>query len=342
MSQHDYYNVLGVEKTTDKAAIKKAYRKLALKYHPDKNPGDEKAEEEFKKISEAYSVLSDDEKRKNYDRFGLAGPPPPDFHQAATSDIFSHFGDIFGDMFGRHQRPPRGGENIHMDLRLSFLEAALGCNKSITMQKPSRCIACDGAGADISEGYRTCDMCKGAGALRIQQGMMVMQTGCRSCNSTGKVPTKRCDKCRGTGRDDIIETVSLRVPSGINTGQKLRIAGRGLPGEPGAPDGDVFVRMFVDPSDKFERDGLDIRTRETISFKHACLGCVIEVHTIHGIHKVRIPAGVQPGDNITVSNAGVKNHDGSQTGNHLAEITISVPKDLREDQKEEIKQLDFL
>lgn len=339
----DYYKILEVDRSIDQAGLKKAYRKLALKYHPDKNPGNKEAEERFKKVSEAYSVLSDDVKRQNYDHYG--NPDGPDIRQSTASDIFSQFGDIFGGMFSRGDRrrsPPIKGDNINVDLRLSFLESVLGCSKSLNFQKPAICLLCTGTGADPAEGHMTCRACEGHGAVRIQQGMMIMQTSCPSCGGLGKVPKKKCHKCRGTGYDDIIESVFLKIPAGINTGQKLRVAGKGLPGTPGAANGDVMVRIFVDPSEKYGRDGLDISTSASLTFKQVCLGCDIDVETIHGKRKVHVPSGTQPGSDIIIQGAGIKHYAGSNVGDHKVKVKVTVPSQLSKEQKEELRKLSFL
>tara|TARA_B100000131_G_scaffold295127_1_gene311832 strand:- start:1445 stop:2476 length:1032 start_codon:yes stop_codon:yes gene_type:complete len=340
----DFYKILGVEKTIDKESLKKAYRKLALKYHPDKNPGDKEAEEKFKKISEAYSVLSDEAKRRNYDQFG--SPDGPDIRQTTANDIFSQFGDMFGDLFGARSRQrgrqPVSGGNINIDISLTFLESALGCSKTISLQKPAACSECNATGADVAAGYVTCGTCGGSGVVRMQQGMMVMQIACKACNGQGRVPKKRCIKCGGSGYDEIVDTVSVKVPPGISTGQKLRVAGKGLPGAPGASPGDLMARIFVEPSDKFLRDGLDIVTHESITFKDACLGCVLDIDTIRGKKTIRVKAGIQPGDEIKIADAGIHHYGGAKKGEHRAKINVKIPTSLNEKQKEEVRNLEFL
>lgn len=348
MSDGSYYEILGVERSADSKEIKKAYRKLAMQHHPDRNPGDPSAEEKFKKITEAYNVLSDPEKKSHYDTHGSENSGPRAQHRQAAADIFSHFGDIFaddifGDMFGRRRRSrgPRPGEDINIDLRLSFMEAALGCEKTINIQKPTRCEKCAGLGAEPGTGHKVCNGCGGHGAVRIKQGMMVMQTPCRTCGGTGNVPEKACDKCNGSGQDPIVDTIKLKVPSGMDTGQKLRATGKGLDGDPGAPSGDVYIRIFVDHSESFQRDGLDIHTQEMLSFKQACLGCDIEINTIHGSIKFRTPPGTQPGDACVIEGAGIVHRSGDNMGSHIVHINVSVPKSLSEEQKEMVRNLTF-
>jgi molecular chaperone DnaJ len=343
MPHIDYYKILEVEKNSDSATIKKSYRKLALKYHPDKNPNDSEAQEIFKKISEAYSILGNQSKRTEYDNSCAAhghGSHDP-------RDMFRHFEDMFGGnifdgMFNSRRRRPESapGRNINIDMYLEFLEAAHGCNKSISLERPVRCKTCSGIGHDPKINKKDCEICAGTGSLHIRQGFMTVQLACNGCNGQGIIIDQLCNDCRGTGKNKIAETINLYVPSGIHTGQKLKVSGRG---EPGYPDGDAIIRIFVRPSEKFGRDGLDIHTHESVTFKQACLGCEISVETIHGPTLVTITPGLQPGDVYQLSGAGIKHHDkNNEIGNQVVHVTVQIPQNLTHDQKREIEELKHL
>ena len=343
MSQRDYYEVLGIDRNADDKTIKAAYRKLAMKYHPDKNPDNENAEEKFKEISESYSVLSDPDKKNKYDQFGFIDSSQVTFHHS-TVDIFSHFEDIFGDMFGRRKEPqgPRPGEDIGLDLRIKFLEAALGCKKSVRIKKPAECGTCRGSRCAPNTGMKTCGVCDGNGYIRSRQGIMIVQTMCPSCYGIAGEPEHPCNNCNGTGQEHTVEIIAVKIPPGIATGQRLKVSEKGMPGEPGAPNGNIIVRIFVDPSEEFKREGLNIHAHTHISFKLACLGGVIDVDTIHGKTVLTIPPGTQPGDILVLPGVGIHHSHGKHAGDHLVGINIKVPTDLSDDQKECLEKINFL
>jgi len=343
MPDTDYYKVLEVEKSSDADSIKKSYRKLALKYHPDKNPDDSTAQETFKKISEAYSILGNQAKRTEYDN--SCASPVHGSHD--PRDMFRHFEDMFGGnifdgMFNsRRSRPESApGRNINIDMHLEFLEAAHGCNKSIIIVRPVSCKKCAGMGHDPETSKKECRTCAGTGSLHVRQGLMTVQLTCNGCRGHGAIIEKLCIECHGTGKDKVEETINLYVPSGVHTGQKLRVSGRG---EPGQPDGDAIIGLYVKASEKFGREGLDIHTHESVTFKQACLGCEVSVETIHGPTLLKIDAGLQPGETYMLSGAGIKHYDESNVvGDQVVHLTVQIPQNLTNDQKAEIEKFEHL
>lgn len=345
----DYYEILGVSNDASQTAVKTAYRKLALKYHPDKNPGDSAAEERFKECSEAYAVLGDENKRADYDRGGSSyasqGSGDP-------NDIFRHFNDMFGDMFGfgnhdffgGQRHAPRGharGSDVRIDINLEFLEAAQGCIKEIDIQQARQCDTCKGTRCAPGTGTLDCSTCGGVGRVRSRQGLMVVEMTCPACSGARKMPKSPCIPCRSTGYVDGYEKVDVRFPAGVNTGQKLKLKGMGFPGQPGAPSGDAYVRVFVAPSNMFERHGYDIHTHVEISVMRACLGGSLVVDTINGRAKVDIPAGTQPDSKYVLEGQGIKSRPGT-IGNHVIHIHIKIPTKLSAEQSDMIRQLEFL
>lgn len=303
--KRDYYEVLGVDKNADSATIKKAYRKLAKKYHPDANPGDEEAASKFKEASEAYAVLSDDSKRKQYDQFGHAafdgsgGAGGFDFNGADFSDIFGGFGDIFGDIFGggsrrssRANNGPMRGADVRVGITINFNEAVFGCKKEVTINFKETCSKCNGTGAKPGTSPEKCSKCGGRGQYVSQQqtlfGTMQSVTTCPDCNGTGKVIKEKCPDCYGAGYISKKKKVSVDIPAGIDDRQSIRITGQGEPGRNGGPRGDLLVDIRVRPSNEFERHGMDIYTTTSISFAQAALGGDIRVKTIDGDVKFNI------------------------------------------------------
>ena len=345
----NYYKTLGVPKEASQSAIKAAYRKLALRYHPDKNPDDSAAEESFKSVSEAYAVLGDPAKRASYDRGGT------DYRSHDTgdpNDVFRHFNDMFGDMFGfgnadffggqRHaKRGPARGSNVNIDISLEFLEAAKGCLKEIEIQRVKRCDTCKGTRCAPGTGTLDCSTCGGNGRVRSRQGLMVIEMTCPVCSGDAKIPESPCIPCRSTGYVECYENVEVRFPAGVITGQKLKLRGMGFPGQPGAPSGDAYVRVFVAPSGVYERHGLDIHTHVEVSVSRACLGGSLVVDTINGQAKVHIPAGTQPGSKYVLDGQGISSGPGT-VGNHIINVHVKIPTNLSDEQRDEIIQLEFL
>ncbi len=342
MAKRDYYEVLGVERSASTAELKKAYRKLALQYHPDRNQGDSEAEAKFKEVSEAYSVLSDDEKRSVYDRYGhagLDGGGQPGF--SSVEDIFSHFGDIFGDLFGMGMGSPFGGggrrrrdmpvrgSDLKVGLRLTLEEAAFGCQKEVDVSYPAPCGACQGTGAEGGQ-LEVCGTCKGNGQVAYNRGAFMLSTTCPSCQGRGSVPKAVCPVCKGGGEEAVDRRVKVNIPAGIDEGQTLRLANQGQPGMRGGPPGHLFVVIELAPHEHFKRDGLDLIYELKLSFPQAALGGERDVPTLGegGPARVKIPAGVQPGDHLVVRGEGIPRLDGRGRGDLIALVHVDVPQKL--------------
>lgn len=342
--KRDYYEVLGVERSVSSTELKKAYRKLALSYHPDRNPGDAEAEAKFKEVSEAYSVLSDDEKRSVYDRYGhsgLAGRGQPGF--GSVEDIFSHFGDIFGDLFGmsggfggrRRRDMPVRGADLRVGLRLSLEEAAFGCQREVEVAYPAPCSKCDGTGAE-GAALEVCGQCKGAGQVAYNRGAFMLSTTCPGCGGRGQIPKSACASCHGQGEEHVERIVKVSIPAGIDEGQSLRLAGQGQPGMRGGPAGHLFVVVDLEPHAHFKREAFDLVYDLHLSFPHAALGGEVKVPTLRPLDagdegatvKVKIPPGVQPGDQLVVRGEGVPRLDGRGRGDLVALVSVDVPQKL--------------
>jgi molecular chaperone DnaJ len=352
--KRDYYEVLGVERTVSAAELKKAYRKVALKLHPDRNPDDPGAEERFKEASEAYQVLSDDRKRQIYDQFGHAGlegggAGGPGF--AHVEDVFSQFQDLFGDIFGfggavdlgglggrgGRRRPTRGGD-LRSSVRLSLLEAAQGAKRELEVQYPGPCDECEGQGGE----RRSCTTCGGRGQIAQQRGAFLMTSTCPQCRGEGSVVVERCEDCLGRGQVRRTKTVSVEIPAGVDSGQTLRVPGAGQPGTLGGPDGHLYVEIEVEPDERFERQGYDLLHELHVSFPQAALGAELEVPSLDPEappEKIKVPAGVQPGDTLTRPGAGLPHLDGRGRGDLVAVVQVDVPKELSDRARELIEQL---
>src|SRR5581483_6948558 len=322
MAKRDYYEVLGVEREADVEEIKKSYRKLAVKFHPDKNPGDKTAEEKFKELGEAYEALSDPQKRAAYDRYGHAAFDPRmrsggggrsgGFHDPA--DIFREvFGgsSIFEDLFGGGGRSdptqPQRGADLRYDMEITFEEAANGCEKEITVTKNDRCDVCHGSGAEPGSKSRTCPTCGGRGQVISSRGIFSIAQTCPRCEGAGRVLEKPCKTCHGSGRREVTSKIKLRIPAGVDTGSRLRSSGNGEAGLRGGPQGDLYVVLHVKPHEIFQRDGDDLICDVPVSFVQAALGAEIEVPTLSGKTSIKMPAGTQPGTTFRLKGKGIKN-----------------------------------
>lgn len=352
MSKRDYYEVLGVARNASAAELKKAYRRLAMKYHPDRNTGDEaaEAEQKFKEAKEAYEVLSDEQKRAAYDQFGHAGVSgtgagggPGGFGAggASFSDIFSEaFGDIFGG--GRGGGGPRvnRGSDLRYDLELSLEDAVSGSDVKVRIPTLVSCTSCGGSGAKEGSSVKTCATCQGAGQVRMQQGFFAVQQTCPSCHGKGTVIEDPCPDCRGHGRVQEHKTLSVKVPAGVDTGDRIRLAGEGEAGENGGPPGDLYVQIRVKSHPIFERDDADLYCEVPIPFTTAALGGELEVPTLEGKVKLKIPGGTQTGKMFRMRGKGVKPVRGSAVGDLLCRVIVETPVNLHEEQKELLRKLD--
>ncbi|MBM3665150.1 MAG: molecular chaperone DnaJ, partial [Actinobacteria bacterium] len=328
----DYYEVLGVSRGASDQEIKSAFRRLARELHPDVNPGDPAAEERFKEVTEAYEVLSDADQRSRYDRFGHAGVRGAG--GGAGAQGFGSFQDIFdaffggADIFGAGGRA--AGEDVLVATQVTFVESALGVEKDVVVERVEECQACDGVGAAPGTEVHTCPLCGGAGQMReavsTALGQMVRQTPCPSCRGTGREISTPCGTCGGRGRVRARSTVSVRVPAGIVTGQRVRLQGRGGAGDPGAPDGDLYVEVRVLRDDRFIRDDLDIIHEVSIPVTAAMTGTMISVPTIDGEEQVEVRAGVQPGVEIRLKGKGFPVVHGRQHGDQVVVVDVRVPR----------------
>ena len=348
--KRDYYEVLGVDKNADDAAIKKAYRVLAKKYHPDMNPGDKEAEKKFKEASEAYAVLSDPEKRKQYDQFGHAafdggagGAGGFDFSGMDMGDIFGSFGDIFGDFFGGGSRRrtndgPMKGSNLRTSVRITFEEAIFGCEKEIEMVLKDECHSCHGTGAKPGTTPETCPKCGGKGKVVFTQQSMFgtvqnVQT-CPDCHGTGKIIRDKCPDCHGTGYVSNRKTIEVTVPAGIDNGQSIRIRGKGEPGTNGGPRGDLLVEVIVERHPKFQRQDTTIYSTEPISFTQAALGGKIQIPTVDGPYEYTIKPGTQTDTRIRLKGKGVPMvRNKNVRGDHYVTLVVQVPEHLNGEQR---------
>ena len=340
MAKRDYYEVLGVQKQASASEIKTAFRKLALQFHPDRNPGDSAAEERFKEVAEAYDALGDAEKRARYDRFGHAGLQGNGVGSASSvEDIFSHFGDIFGDIFGggrRGRSRPARGSDLRYDLQITLREAVEGCSRTITIPRVQECTSCEGKGLRPGASPTTCAHCGGRGQVSHSQGPFMFSMTCQPCQGAGKTASDRdrCPKCSGAGREQIESNVTARVPAGVDTGTRMRISGEGETGERGGGRGDLYIVLVVEPHPNFQRDGDDLHTEIEIDVVSAALGGHANVELIDGSEeRVKLPAGVQPDERVRIKGRGVPHLHGNGRGDLYAHVRVKIPKKLNRKQR---------
>lgn len=352
MSKRDYYEILSVSKTATEVEIKSAYRKLAVKYHPDKNPDDQAAEEKFKEAAEAYSVLSDAQKRAAYDRFGHqgvgagAGAGGAGFSGAGFSnieDIFDLFG--FGDMFGG-QGGGRGGKtsaqrgaDLRYDLEISLEEAATGKEEKLKIPRLEKCDECDGKGTEKGTEPETCVTCNGSGQTRYQQGFFSVMRTCPNCGGKGQIIKTPCKKCSGAGRIEKEKTLELKIPAGVETGSRLRVTGEGEAGAQGGATGDLYVVIHVAEHETFERQGANLYSAAPITFAQAALGAEIKVKTLDGEENLKIPAGTQTGTVFRLKSHGMPALGGRGKGDLFVAVTLITPKTLTKEQRKLLEQL---
>ena len=344
MSKRDYYEVLGVGKDTDDKDIKKAYRRVAMKFHPDRNPDDPDADEKFKEATEAYDVLMDAEKRAAYDRFGHAGVDPSmggGGFGGGGGNFSDIFGDVFGDIFGgggRGRGGPQRGSDLRYTLDISLEDAVKGTTVEIRVPSLSACEKCDGSGAKKGSTAATCGTCGGAGQVRMQQGLFQVQQTCPTCRGRGKTITDPCNACHGQGRVEKTRTLSVKVPPGVDTGDRIRLSGEGEAGPDGGPPGDLFVQMSVREHKIFERDGKNLYCEVPITFVAAALGGELEVPTLDGRVKLKIPAETQTGKLFRLRGKGVKPVRGGSVGDLLCRAVVETPVKLNKQQKALLEQ----
>ena len=350
--KRDFYEVMGVPKNATEDEIKKAYRKLAKKYHPDLNPGDKEAEAKFKEVNEAYEVLSDKDKRARYDQFGHAGVDP-NFNPNAGfgggfggfGDAFSGFGDIFGDLFGggarRNPNAPRQGENVGARLELTFEEAAFGAEKEVPVTRIEVCAKCSGTGS-AGGAPETCPTCRGSGSVRTTQNFMGMTmqstTACPKCGGKGRIIHQPCKDCRGSGMVRKKKTIQASIPAGIDNGQTISIRGQGNAGKNGGPAGDLLITITVRPHELFRREGTSVLCEAPITFTQAVLGAELEIPTIDGKVKYTLPEGTQSGTTFRLKGKGIPSINGRGRGDQYVTVYIETPKNLNKEQKEALKK----
>ncbi|WP_126247543.1 molecular chaperone DnaJ [Chitinophaga rhizosphaerae] len=360
-TKRDYYEILGVAKTASQDEIKKSYRKVAMQFHPDRNPGNKEAEEKFKEAAEAYEVLSDPDKRGQYDRFGHAGMGNRGGFGGSghmnMDDIFSNFGDIFGeDIFGsffggggqrgggggRRQRGTRGS-NLRVKIKLNFEEIAKGTNKKIKVKKHVTCNTCNGLGAKDKNAFQSCTTCHGSGQVRkVTQtflGQMQTVTTCPTCNGEGQIITNKCTSCKGEGRQYGEETVSIDIPAGVMEGMQLSMSGKGNAGERGGAPGDLLILVEEEPHPELQRDGLNVAFDLHISFPDAAFGVQLEVPTIDGKAKIKVPPGTQSGKIFRLKGKGFPSVNSYEKGDQLIQVNVWTPQTLTADEKAMLEKM---
>lgn len=352
-AKRDYYEILGVSRNASAEELKKAYRKLAVQYHPDKNPGDKKAEDRFKELSEAYEVLSDSKKRQMYDQlghagFGAGGPGAGgfDFQGFGGASINDIFGDIFGDLFGgagagpgrarsgRRRAGGRPGEDLKTSIDITFEEAAFGCEKVITVLKSVRCDPCEGSGAQTGSRPETCQQCGGRGEVSFQQGFFAITQPCPVCSGTGQIISNPCSNCRGSGQVKKRTQIAVKIPAGVDTGQRLKLSGEGEAGERGGSPGDLYVVINILPHDFFTREEFDVICEVPITFVQAALGSEIEVPTLEGKVKLKIPPGTQSHKILRLKGKGLARLGSYGRGDQLVRVIVEVPTKITPEQRE--------
>lgn len=349
MTKRDYYEVLMVERDADTETIKRAYRKLAFEYHPDRNPDNPEAEEKFKEAAEAYEVLQHTEKRTVYDRYGHAGLNGQSGGFGSNEDIFAHFSDIFGDLFGfstmggaGSRNRPQAGHDLRYNLQITFRQAAKGDEVKISIPRHVTCQECSGSGAAAGSKPQQCPACHGSGQIRRNQGFFQVAMPCHQCGGSGQIISNPCPSCKGQGVVEETRELSVKIPAGVDTGNRLRLRGEGEAGANGGPNGDLFVVLHVEPDTQFERQGQDLIVRRQISFVQAALGAKIEIPTLNDPIKFDVPRGTQSGQVFRISGEGMPYPGQNRKGNILVEITVLIPTKLNSAQEELLRKFEKL
>ena len=350
--KRDYYEVLGVDKNASEDEIKRAYKKLARKYHPDMNPGDKEAEEKFKEINEANEVLSDPEKKASYDQFGFAGTDP-NYGAGQGGGFgggfdFGDLGDIFGSFFGggfggqqQRRNGPQRGESIRVSVSLSFTEAAFGCEKDVTVERSEQCATCKGSGCQPGTTPEICPDCHGSGQVQVQQrtpmGVFASSRPCQKCRGTGRIIHQPCTDCGGQGRVRKRKTIKVTIPAGIDHGQTISLRGQGNAGKNGGSAGDLLITVMVQPDEVFRREGVDVFCEAPITFAQATLGATLEIPTIDGKVKYDLPEGTQTGSVFRLRGKGIPVLNGRGRGDQYVTVNVETPRNLTREQKEALR-----
>lgn len=353
MVKRDYYEILGVSKTVDPGELKTAYRKQALKFHPDRNPGNKEAEDKFKEASEAYEVLSDPQKKQLYDAYGHPGLQGSGFRGfSGVDDVFSSFGSIFEEFFGgsqfsgfdfgfgggRRRSRVRQGADLRHDVTITFEESAFGVEREISLAKQTTCDVCKGSGAAEGTGRERCKVCNGSGHVAHSQGFFMIQTTCHKCHGAGEVISKPCPECRGHGHVRKAKKINAKIPPGVEDGMRLILRSEGEAGEHGGPPGDLYVVVSVRHHDLFERAGDDVLFKLPVSFPQASLGTKLTVPTLYGNEEVELPAGIETGEMVNLKGKGFPNVHSKKKGDQVIEVFVKTPKKLSKKQKELLEE----
>lgn len=346
-NKRDYYEILGIQRDVHDEEIKKSYRQLALRYHPDRNPGRREAEERFMEATEAYEVLIDPEKRRIYDRYGHVGLEGSAFQGFRQDFAFSSFHDLFEDFFGWGDRPRSSrravaGADLRYDLTIGFYEAAFGAEKEIHVSRMEECAGCSGSGVERGFQKDPCRSCGGTGRITRSQGFIRVATTCPHCGGSGQVNPHPCEECRGSGRVQAPEKIRLKIPQGVGSGMELRVTGKGERGLHGGPPGDLFVRIRVEDHGFFQRDGEDIVCRLPVSFVDAALGATVEVRTLEGVEKIRIRKGTQPGERLRLQGKGIPRLRGRGRGDQIVIVDVRIPTRLSRKQRKLLRDFALL
>jgi molecular chaperone DnaJ len=350
VSKRDYYEILGITRSATEVEIKSAYRKLAMKHHPDRNPGDHRAEEKFKEAAEAYAILADSEKRSLYDRFGHAGVSSAAGGGGFDPSVFSGFEDIlgglgdifgFGDLFGgaRRRGGPQRGADLRYDLEISFEESARGTETAIQIPRQETCETCHGSGAAPGSSPTQCPQCRGQGQVRFQQGFFTVARTCPQCRGAGRIVTHPCKTCRGAGRVSHERKITVKIPAGIATGQQLRLQGEGESGSAGGPAGHLYVVVQVQEHEFFRRDGNNLFCEIPVNFTTLALGGDIQVPTLDGADTIKVPEGTQTGTTLRLRGKGMPDVNGRGRGDLFATVQVQTPKKLSREQRQILEQL---
>ena len=346
-SKRDYYEILGVDREADEAQLKAAYRKQALKFHPDRNPGNKEAEDQFKEAAEAYDVLRDPQKRRIYDQYGHQGLEGSGFSGfGGFEDIFSSFGSIFEDFFGfggsgggrRRRSQVQRGADLRYDLRLGFMEAAFGTETEIDLEKAETCSVCQGSRCEPGTQPETCSQCQGSGQVSRSQGFFTVRTTCPRCRGVGQSIPTPCSQCGGNGQVVVNKKVAVKIPAGVDAGSRLRLSGEGEAGVAGGPPGDLYVFIHVEPHDFFQRDGNHVICQVEISFVQAALGDTIEVQTLEGEKSLKIPKGTQYGDIFKFSGEGIPSLRSGRRGDQVIQTLVKTPTHISKKQEQLLRE----